>query len=135
MTDPHKENQDECAITLKFAGEEGDALFAVYDGHGGDGHDCARFAKKKLPAILAKHLRQKRVKMYQNDLRASGMSLKGSYKPEAWSKLSIPDYEETCKKSFLECNKAMHDDPSVSSCFEKRLFSKLSCAPHDSSPF
>ena len=47
-------------------------MLAVYDGHGAQGHDCARFAKKKLPQAVAKHLRQARVKKYQQQLKAQG---------------------------------------------------------------
>jgi hypothetical protein len=114
--DPRKANQDEYSVTTDFSGEKGDALFAVYDGHGADGHDAAAFCKKKLPAAVAKHVRQKRVKEYQKHLTEEGKSTKGSFDPALWPKLGIQDYEMACLKGFLECNKAMFDDPKVSSC-------------------
>ena len=74
--DPLKPNQDKCGITLKFAGEDGDATFAVYDGHGEKGHECANFSKKKLPQSLAKYVRQKRVQRYSEKLEQGGNSKK-----------------------------------------------------------
>lgn len=89
-------------------------MFAVYDGHGADGHDAAAYAKKNLPNQIAKNVRQSRVKEYQKQLKAEGKSLKGSYKPDLWPTLSIQDYEMASRKGFLECNTAMHADPNVS---------------------
>lgn len=78
------------------------------------GQQAAVFAKKKLPYFIGRQLRQKRVKLHQTQLKAEGRSLKGSYKDsEMWPKLSIPDYEIACRKGYMECNKAMHDDPKV----------------------
>lgn len=106
--DPHKANQDTYGVTHTFAGEPGDSLFCVFDGHGDKGHDCANYAKKHLPNVMAKHIKQARVKSFQNDLRASGQSLKGSFKPYLWPKLEAAAYEAACRKSFLECNRKMH---------------------------
>mmetsp|Transcript_22600 Transcript_22600/g.63050 ORF Transcript_22600/g.63050 Transcript_22600/m.63050 type:complete len:485 (-) Transcript_22600:22-1476(-) len=112
-TEPHKENQDDLSITLKFAGEQGDAMFAVYDGHGTDGHVCAKYAKQRLPKSIAKHIRQRRVQRYQADLKAAGKSTKGSWDPSSWPMLDVEDYEACCLKSYIEVNKAMHDDDAV----------------------
>lgn len=112
--DPNKQNQDEYGIKLKFGGEETDALFCVYDGHGGRGHDCARFAREKFPTILAKYIRKKRVKCYQDELKAAGQSTKGSFNPTMWPKLSVKDYEAACFRSLVELNQVMHDDDQVS---------------------
>jgi len=50
---PHKQNQDEYFICpSKFGNGVGDAFFAVFDGHGDWGHDCARFAKKKITCLF-----------------------------------------------------------------------------------
>lgn len=111
--DPHKANQDDYSITLQFAGDEADALFAVYDGHGAKGHDCAKYAKKKLPHNIAKYIRQARVKSYQAELKKAGQSLKGSYKPHLWPVLSAKEYEVACRKGFMETNKKMHEDATV----------------------
>lgn len=105
----------------------------MYDGHGTDGHDAAAFAKKNLPNQIAKYLRQMRVKEYQKILKAEGKSLKGSYKPELWPTLSPHAYEMACRKGFLECNKAMHDDPSVSVL--RCLNEKMRGPPTHTSPF
>ena len=110
---PQKQNQDSYGVTLKFAGEDGDSLFCVYDGHGDEGHDCARFAKKKLPQILAKYVRQKRVQRYTDKLKADGKSTKNGWNPIMWPLLNTKDYEDCCTKAFRETNKLMHDDKTV----------------------
>lgn len=109
-----KANQDKYGITLNFSGEAGDAMFAVYDGHGSLGHEAASFAKKKLPQVLAKHIRQKRVQKYMSTLRADGKTTKGAWNPKEWPILETDEFESCCKKSFIESNKAMHTEKSVS---------------------
>lgn len=111
--DPMKANQDSLSVTKQFAGESGDMLFVVYDGHGAVGHHCAEFAENNLPKIMAKTVRQKRVKSFQDDLKASGKSIKGSFKPDLWPQLSTAHYEAACKKSFDECNTKMHQAEDV----------------------
>jgi serine/threonine protein phosphatase PrpC len=113
FSDPHKANQDELGITLNFAGEQGDSLFSVYDGHGSEGHHCARYAKKKLPIVLAKYLRQTRSQRYLAQLKATGKPLKAAWDPAQWPLLSVEDYEQCCRKALLETNQAMHDDKNV----------------------
>lgn len=112
--DPKKYNQDKYGITLNFAGEPGDAMFSVYDGHGVDGHSAATFAKKMLPQITAKYIRQKRVQKYMSSLRAEGKSTKGAWMPEKWPFLEQEELELCCNKSFLETNELMHATKSVS---------------------
>lgn len=103
---------------MKFAGEEGDAIFSVFDGHGEKGHECANYAKMKLPQALAKYVRQKRVQRYSETLQKIGNSKKkGAWNPQEWPLLSTADFEEACKKAFRETNKSMSDDKKVSICF------------------
>lgn len=94
-------------------------MFGVYDGHGVHGHDCATYAKENLPDLIAKYVRKKRVGRYQQSLRQSGKSVKGSFKPKAWPKLSDKEYEEACRKGFLKCNTDMHQNQEV--CFDSIL--------------
>jgi len=55
---PHKENQDAyCIHPTKFGSG---AFFAVFDGHGDRGHDCAIFAKQKLHVYLAQNIKKQR---------------------------------------------------------------------------
>jgi serine/threonine protein phosphatase PrpC len=114
MLDPMKANQDKYGITLNFAGEDGDAMFAVYDGHGSEGHDCAAYSKKKLPQSLAKYVRQKRVQKYMAKLKAEGKPTKGAWNPKQWPLLGSEEYETCCRKAFHEANQALHDEKSVS---------------------
>jgi serine/threonine protein phosphatase PrpC len=109
-----KANQDKYGITLNFAGENGDALFSVYDGHGTEGHDCAAYAKKKLPQVLAKLVRQKRVQRYTEKLKREGKPAKGAWNPSQWPLLQADDFEQCCHKAFKETNQAMHDEKTVS---------------------
>lgn len=90
-------------------------MFAVYDGHGKDGHKAATFSKKKLPQILAKYVRQMRAQKYMAQLKAEGKTTKGAWNPVKWPILDTSELEECCRKSFLETNKLMHNEKSVSS--------------------
>lgn len=114
LLEPKKSNQDKYGITFNFAGEAGDAVFAVYDGHGASGHDAALFAKKRLPQYLAKNVRQKRVQKFMAQLKEEGKPTKGAWNPEKWPFLETEELEECCTKSFLETNTAMHEEKSVS---------------------
>jgi len=110
---PHKENQDSYGITPKFAGEEQGALFAIYDGHGTQGDAAAAFAQKKLPAAIAKYLRQARVLKYKEYLKKNNIN-KPAFDPAQWPLLTEEEYQVCCRKAFLECNKAMHKTETVS---------------------
>jgi len=119
-TDPSKSNQDKYGINLSFAGEKNDAMFAVYDGHGTKGSDVAVFAKKKLPQVLAKHIRLKRVQKFKSKLIEEGKSTKVGWAPHQWPFLEINELEDCCRTSFIETNEAMYQEPSVSSWGEKK---------------
>lgn len=114
------------SIVLQFAGEDNGAMFAVYDGHGKTGHECSTFAKKKLPAIIAKYVRQERAKNYQKKLKEEG-SEKGVkvFDPQKWPLLTEDEYKECCRKAFLECNKLMHKSNAVRA-FECKLIIMVS---------
>lgn len=71
----HKENQDDYAICLQYAGEENGCLMAVFDGHGKKGHECAKFAKQKLPTSIDKYVRQERVRLYKEELQQQGQKV------------------------------------------------------------
>jgi len=44
-----KANQDECCAREAFRGRADEVFFGVFDGHGEEGANCARFARKTLP--------------------------------------------------------------------------------------
>lgn len=110
--DLNKANQDSFSITHNFAGVKQDSLFAIYDGHGRDGHDCADFAKRNLPTIQARYLRQARIKKHKENLakESGGAKQKGAFNPRLWPMLGKNEYESACRKSLLETNKAMRKD-------------------------
>ena len=118
---PHKENQDAYFISpSKFASGEGDAFFAVFDGHGDKGHDCAIFAKEKLQSSLAAQIKKLRAADNAAMLRALSAAgqekPKNAFHPSSWPYLSVEQYEKCCRVAHLQCNKAMHDDKKVCVC-------------------
>jgi serine/threonine protein phosphatase PrpC len=120
--DPKKANQDKYGITLNFAGEAGDAMFAVYDGHGGQGHNAALLAKNKLPQLLAKHVRQKRAQKHMARLKEEGKPTNRALDSDDWPMLETAELRDCCHKSFLETNQAMHNDQSVSDQSREKLY-------------
>ncbi|CAJ1970480.1 unnamed protein product [Cylindrotheca closterium] len=106
-------NQDDYSITLKLGGEANDAMFAVYDGHGANGHECASFCQKDIPRSIAKYIRQKRSSRHIAKLKAENKSTKGAFRPELWSTLEAEEYGESCRKAFEETNKALHDTEKI----------------------
>jgi len=42
---PNKENQDFLCIVRQLGHVKDQSFFSVFDGHGKDGHDCARYAR------------------------------------------------------------------------------------------
>jgi hypothetical protein len=51
-TAPNKENQDAYAILPKLENVKDGAFFGVFDGHGKEGHLCARYAKSKVRSLF-----------------------------------------------------------------------------------
>lgn len=85
-------------------------MFAVYDGHGKKGHDCARFVKKKLPATVATEVRQARVNKYKAALKRDKIPLKGTklFDPPNWPSLDSDEYKGCCRRAFIATNKDLH---------------------------
>ncbi|KAL3789207.1 hypothetical protein HJC23_002792 [Cyclotella cryptica] len=113
---PHKENQDTYHITpTKFALGEGDALFAVFDGHGQFGHECSAFAETKFPSLLAHHIKKARVAKNAARMKGNPQKTKepGAFHPRQWPYLSVEEYEQCCREACLGCNRAMHEDSKV----------------------
>ena len=53
LLDLNKKCQDCYSVTENFAERDTDGFFGVYDGHGGDGAECANFVAETLPTLLA----------------------------------------------------------------------------------
>jgi len=112
--EPSKNNQDAISITKKFAGEDGDLFFGVYDGHGSDGDDCAKYAREHLPKLLSKYIRQERASIYKKQ-REQGLGLDSDrdnvpFNPKLWPMLDSECYERACRSAHLECNRNMLTD-------------------------
>ena len=59
---PNKENQDSYVVIPSYGSLKDQAFFAIFDGHGKDGHHCAKYARDHVNIILkdndVKNLRQ-----------------------------------------------------------------------------
>ncbi|KAG7352827.1 mechanosensitive ion channel [Nitzschia inconspicua] len=114
--DPHKPNQDAYSITERF-GPVGsnDSFFAVYDGHGRDGDLCAQFARDKLPGILAKNINQ----IKEQEAKKHRAELEKIVRPDrptdplSHVELSREQMQDAALRAHVECNIAMHRDPSL----------------------
>ena len=49
---PNKDNQDSYIICPQIGTDKDQAFFAVYDGHGKDGHECAWFARDHVRPFI-----------------------------------------------------------------------------------
>lgn len=116
--DLHKPNQDAYSITERFGSRESnDAFFAVYDGHGRHGDLCAQFARDKMPGYMAKHFNKGKVKESKNHIaeleRMSNRNLQRPTDPISHVELSREQFQNACLKAHVECNEAMHREPSI----------------------
>lgn len=116
--DPHKENQDDYFICgSKFGAGDGDAFFAVFDGHGDRGHDCARFAKNRLPPILAAKIKKQRAALNAKKIKAMTENKEqkpaNAFHPSNWPYLDEKQYEDVCRQAHIQCNNEMHDDKNI----------------------
>jgi len=116
--DPHKENQDDYYICgSKFGAGEGDAFFAVFDGHGDKGHDCARFAKKRLPSILAAKIKKQRAALNAKKIKTMTENKqekpKNAFHPSSWPYLDEKQYIDVCRQAHIQCNNELHDEKKV----------------------
>jgi len=104
--DPHKNNQDDLCIVPNHGGEEKDIFLGVLDGHGADGHHCAKYVKDNLPKLLTTYIRQERAKKFKliNDNRPSGR-LPFNYK--LFPMLEKEQYQKATRNAHIECNSKM----------------------------
>lgn len=115
--EPLKKNQDAITTTQNFAGEDGDLFFAIHDGHGSEGHDCAVYARDNLPKLLTKYLRQDRAKLFKERQQGCGLG-DGSgsrgelvpFNPKLWPMLDEDSYERVSRRAHLDCNTNMIRD-------------------------
>jgi serine/threonine protein phosphatase PrpC/CRP-like cAMP-binding protein len=106
---PYKENQDAYTCLPKF-GDQGDmSFFGIFDGHGKDGHLCARFASKVLPMILSESISK-----FENVAR---------------SVASVSQIRQMLTLSHIQTNQRLRDDRSI----EEKLAgtTAISCLFHN----
>lgn len=115
--DPHKANQDAYSVVERFgSGESNDAFFAVYDGHGRDGHLCAQFARDNMPRCLARHINKfKQQEAPRHKQQLNRLVTKSANPGDALSyiELSREQIQQAALRAHVECNLAMHKDPSL----------------------
>ena len=113
--DPHKPNQDAFYFADKFANQASDAFFAVYDGHGRDGDLCAQFARDKMPGYLTKNInkfKSKEVNKHRSKLERMAQR-QPDLDPMGTVELAKEQFQQAALKAHVECNQAMHQDPSL----------------------
>lgn len=108
-----KPNQDAYSIKHDIGGEERVSQFVVYDGHGDNGHECAQYAKKKVPKKLDEVSRQLRVKAAQTLAKSKGE--KFVFNPKTWPALTKEQCEQMCSKAYNQANNLMHNEKNVHS--------------------
>lgn len=116
--DPNKANQDAYSILEHFGGQKSnDAYFAVYDGHGRDGDLCAQFARDKMPGHLMKHInkvKEREARLHTKELdRLKSRKNEDTFDPMMHIELSKEQFHQAALKAHVECNIAMHQDPSL----------------------
>ena len=115
--DPHKANQDSYSITDRFGKPNSpDAFFAVYDGHGRDGDLCSQFARDKMNGYLAKNIskfKEKEIPKHKPQLERMQQKNPEKFDPMDAVELSKDQFQQACLKAHVECNMAMHQDPSL----------------------
>lgn len=106
-------------MQINHGGNNTDAWFAVFDGHGPSGTECARFARNKLPTLLATHVRdaqlQKRCCKSPSGTTpdATSETMTASTTTAASDPHHVPhltpqEYEDCLRRSYLETNALMH---------------------------
>lgn len=49
---PNKPNQDSYSVLPQFGSRDNQSYFAVYDGHGGEGHSCSWFVRDNVSNVI-----------------------------------------------------------------------------------
>eukprot|EP00537_Pseudo-nitzschia_pungens_P005841 CAMPEP_0172371138 /NCGR_PEP_ID=MMETSP1060-20121228/41277_1 /TAXON_ID=37318 /ORGANISM="Pseudo-nitzschia pungens, Strain cf. cingulata" /LENGTH=747 /DNA_ID=CAMNT_0013096661 /DNA_START=139 /DNA_END=2382 /DNA_ORIENTATION=- len=113
---PNKANQDSYSVVERFgAPDSNDAFFAVYDGHGLNGDECAQYARDKLPQYLKKHMDKGRAKAAKKldvmqAVQESVRNIHSEYDPLSHIELSKDQMQTASNRAHIDCNKAMHQD-------------------------
>jgi len=102
--DEKKPNQDCYSVTTEFVGQETDALFGVYDGHGRDGDKCAQFSRDHLPSLMARHIIKAK-----NEARRKGVATNA----EGSIELTKEQIQNSCVTAHKQTNLAMHNATSL----------------------
>jgi len=114
-----KPNQDSYSITQCLGGEESDAMFAVYDGHGRHGDLCAQYARDSLPTLISNY--SKKMKKKNLSRRNSNNSHNNSHynnnnnnnnSTERCS-LSKDQISTACSIAHRNCNLDLHRNDNI----------------------
>lgn len=88
---PYKENQDAYTCIPKYG--DNMSFFGIFDGHGKDGHLCARFAGKVLPMILLESITK--------------------FETVAHSLASVSQIRQMLTLAHIQTNQRLRDDSSI----------------------
>jgi len=98
----NKPNQDAFSINHDLCEQSNFSshLFAVYDGHGRDGHKCAQFSRDNVPLLIERYVSQAfRMGQLSKGRRGGGSNS---------SVLSREEMQRACHNAHVECNRMMH---------------------------
>lgn len=108
--DANKPNQDSFSIAENFAGQETDAFFGVYDGHGRDGDKCAQFTRDTLPGLISKYVGKSK----NREAKARSNAADGGPPCDPHTVELTKDQTQACAlKAHVEANRAMHRSPAL----------------------
>ena len=110
IADANKANQDSFSIAENFAGQETDAFFGVYDGHGRDGDKCAQFTRDTLPGLISKYVGKSK----NREAKARTNAADGGPPCDPHTVELTKDQTQACAlKAHIEANRAMHRSPAL----------------------
>ncbi|VEU35633.1 unnamed protein product [Pseudo-nitzschia multistriata] len=113
---PNKANQDAYSVTERVGSpDSNDAFFAVYDGHGMNGDQCAQYARDKLPLYLEKYMNKAKAREAKKpetkmSVKQSSRNIQNDFNPLAHIELSKEQMQKACTRAHVDCNNAMHQD-------------------------
>eukprot|EP00592_Proboscia_alata_P004130 CAMPEP_0194365840 /NCGR_PEP_ID=MMETSP0174-20130528/13828_1 /TAXON_ID=216777 /ORGANISM="Proboscia alata, Strain PI-D3" /LENGTH=678 /DNA_ID=CAMNT_0039140683 /DNA_START=103 /DNA_END=2139 /DNA_ORIENTATION=- len=98
----NKANQDAYSVNHNLCEKSNfnSHLFAVYDGHGRDGHKCAQYSRDNVPSLIERYVAQAfRVRQQSKGRRGANSNS---------SVLSTEEIQRACHNAHVECNRMMH---------------------------
>jgi len=111
--DLSKANQDALSVAHGIGGNEHDALFGVYDGHGREGNLCAQYVKTELPKTFNRIIERAKSRHNSSMLSRKATAVKNMGRADSSSATSYVDLKkEELQRSIhcahVRCNAELH---------------------------